>query len=752
MNTVFNNKSTFCKPIIIPVLSFSQSRYPSGTLSVQTVRRDWELGQCSQGREVHFSFPPRCCSYFQVAFGRQAISWDWEHEIACNSRGSNRDIVETKRDQWMAVCVSQAVLTSAVNNVTWGFEDSEQSMTTGTDLMPECGRLVFRGVELAYLNINGKKMLPLAEMLALVFRSTPRTTLFTRMEKIKARRYFCQPLEIKMLKKVNGIHGSSANCTLISKEDVERYCSIYMDSNSNGDAASSTDTQEDEETRTDQQMKEVGNVKSGKEAQTARHRSKPANCRISVKDIHIREINKTGSLPCTQSVGSNNAGRKSDADKDGGGNLTSPLSSDEEHRSNSTQTISMLSWVTKKQANTDDDLEMNKNLKAKRTKKLMRAIGGRQESNKFNSTSGKGRKFPKEKADCISSGSTTTRKSRKRHYLSLSLDSGFSDDSGFTSLTFEDYISPTKVQKLGKQAKLKTDKTSPSGPEKQKKNKRKDNCMDLTEDLNLSPPPLVIKKLQNTWLVETKLDSVKKALYEPETGKKSFRPINGVVGTHSAAKAKSLKKMKRHAGLMKPGSKAQCTGAASRNGQCRRRSRSVADAFASEVAAITAEEFSETPERKKNVSKKGIKKVKATGKLGNGTASPLASQGGETAAPSAPSKPLKHAAPAGTKLTPVKPPILRATPNFSFMDLFPSTPGLVIRDNDLCPEFTMACPNDVAKPPPSHPIWKWRLGGPVIAKTHRVNFKIRKIKQPNLKNKPADDFQPTVSSRPAPSP
>lgn len=38
--------------------------------------------------------------------------------------------------------------------------------------LPKCGRLVFRGVELAYLNIDGEFMLPLAELLALVLPST----------------------------------------------------------------------------------------------------------------------------------------------------------------------------------------------------------------------------------------------------------------------------------------------------------------------------------------------------------------------------------------------------------------------------------------------------------------------------------------------------------------------------------------------------------------------------------------------------
>ena len=95
--------------------------------------------------------------------------------------------------------------------------------------LPKCGRLVFRGVELAYLNIDGEYMLPLAELLALVLPTTPRTTLFTRMEKMKVRRHFCQPEEIKLLKTVNGIHGSSANCTLLSKTEVDKYCSMYID-------------------------------------------------------------------------------------------------------------------------------------------------------------------------------------------------------------------------------------------------------------------------------------------------------------------------------------------------------------------------------------------------------------------------------------------------------------------------------------------------------------------------------------------
>ena len=92
-----------------------------------------------------------------------------------------------------------------------------------------CGRYIFREADLAYLLIDGEKMFPLAELLASLFSNTARTTLFTRMEKIKTRRHFCSAEEIKLLKTVNGIHGSSAICTLIPQADVQKYCDVYID-------------------------------------------------------------------------------------------------------------------------------------------------------------------------------------------------------------------------------------------------------------------------------------------------------------------------------------------------------------------------------------------------------------------------------------------------------------------------------------------------------------------------------------------
>ena len=105
-------------------------------------------------------------------------------------------------------------------------------METETPQNPElsCGKFLFRGKELAYLNIGGEQMLSLAQLLSTFFSVTPRTTLFTRMEKIRARRHFCNAREIKLLKTVGGCHGSSANCTVIPKSDVENYCKTYLDS------------------------------------------------------------------------------------------------------------------------------------------------------------------------------------------------------------------------------------------------------------------------------------------------------------------------------------------------------------------------------------------------------------------------------------------------------------------------------------------------------------------------------------------
>ena len=666
--------------------------------------------------------------------------------------------IDVRREQ---PCISTMIANS--ENVTGESERTLESMTTGLketepNSIPECGRLVFRGVELAYLIINGKQMLPLAEMLALVFSTTPRTTLFTRMEKINAGRHFCQPSEIKLLKTVNGIHGSSANCTLIPKEDVERYCAIYLDREIEIPCRLTKErkTPRKNECRVMKALKAKDNAEFGKLAEVAKYESKSigiAKLKVDkASNDEQREINTTLTTGPTPTEAIDGLSAQSSADKDVervfSHYSSSPSSHYQEHSTNSTQTISMLSWPTKKRVN--KAMGVNKNEKLEGKEKRPRTVD--EESCKFNSPLKRRKKCEGQEeilGKSNSSGKSPNSKKRTNFPPNLTLDSRFSDslsnDSGFASLTAEDCTSPTKV---GFQAEL--NGCAPCRT-KRKKEKMKSPTSELSEKLNLSPPPLVIKKHQNTWQVETKLEGVKKKLYKAKGKKLKKIPegkvVNGLLATNLSANVQLLKKKRKRRKLLKvveessihsstfANKDSQIAGAdegAVKKKRKRRRRKNVQtnpnETVTNGFTPNSDLQCFATPVKKKNFGKKDLGKPKTGGKV-NHIACLQSKPPMPANAVTPQSTPLKHASPSGVKLTPVRAPILKATPNFSLSNLFPSTSGLILHEGDLCPEYTMACHDPGVKPPPSHPLWKWRLGAPVFSKTHKVNFKIRKIKQ-----------------------
>lgn len=657
---------------------------------------------------------------------------------------------------------------------------------------PKCGRLVFRGVELAYLNIDGEFLLPLAELLALILPSTPRTTLFTRMEKMKVRRHFCDPEEIKLLKTVNGIHGSSANCTLLSKTEVEKYCSIYIDKRNElnltrqGDATAEPFASESD-------RRENG-CKDKENSETTYQNNKAIPNKLAVLDKHKKLTPLRRNLKLTKFVRGKKLKLRSEADCQVNktltdnttcaaidGDLTSgnvnecgegflvvpPCSSHKGQNCTQTQALEKLT-MSKKRSNKRDRVVGNRTI-CKGTLGKKRSANDLDKREAFGSPS----KIPKRselnghvETSKIVNGTAQFRfhrcSSKKQDVDSLISDSS-SNDSGFASTSLSNASTPTKTdfsaveltRLLRKDEKVKV--TTP------KKNKTSEE--DYGKSLTLSPPALLLKRYEDSWLVEEKSPvSAKfagtKVLPEDEAKprkakkKASLTPLFEEVcrPVKPLSDQKEVKKKKKN--FRKPPSLKEEIGS--------REPLITNDLIVKERHDVKG--FKKKPKRKDKLLKlkslKGqtllngqvfrsnqnadvsAKNGKNPGNFHGEMASPVFKSGGyvqtqeelmkkdevlERLVGDALAKyfapTLSEAAPLPdkvdkpkakkTKIAGVAKPILKTNSYFKLSNLFPVTSPLTLQDGALSPLFTMSCPKG-SKPDSNHALWKWNLGGPVV--------------------------------------
>ena len=418
-----------------------------------------------------------------------------------------------------------------------------------------CGQVLFRGKELAYLNIGGEQMLSLAQLLSTFFPVTPRTTLFTRMEKIQARRHFCNAVEIKLLKTVGGCHGSSANCTLIPKSDVENYCETYLDQVSpptkdvKGQAVEHFSHKKNSESSPKKSMKSP--KKNNKELQPLSKSTKLTAIQEGNSSFKAKRMKKKTMVDrAVSTLGIQNKPQLKTNTKTGNSlsefaanEMTDPnigaLEATDRHVTSATQTASMLSRLlkTKKSPKMKVDERSDNQTGVKQRKK--RPLSSGCDDEKFSPPT---KLHISELADC----ETGIRREIEFCHLAVSeveklerlplhstvseLRSPFSDvssnDSGFSSTTSRK-LSPSKNGMVTKYDEvtvkrkppslLKKDSPSSKIKRSPKKEIEKELWKNGGDTNSLSPPALVIRRCENTWQVETKttkesVEKVKKKL------------------------------------------------------------------------------------------------------------------------------------------------------------------------------------------------------------------------------------------------
>lgn len=671
--------------------------------------------------------------------------------------------------------------------------------------LPQCGRLVFRGAELAYLNIDGEYMMPLAELLALVLPSTPRTTLFTRMEKMKVRRHFCQPEEIKLLKTVNGIHGSSANCTLLSKTEVDKYCSMYIDKPSelNGESTGDTNT---EQVASEDSC--VENVRKDKEETESTHQNNSATPnKLALLDKHkkstplkpklkltkvatAKNLNSRYSPDCqvNKTLTDNTSRAAIDGDLTSGsvnecgeGCLLASSSSEDHVNSSHTQSVVELGANKKRVKNRDKSSEANK--------KMRKVAGGKKGSSDdldikeaFESPL----KIPKrselnghiEESDKVN-GTSQFRSSlcnnasvkKQDHFDALISDSS-SNDSGFASTALSNASTPTKTDfSAGELSGLlrkdeDTIKKHASSPpcnlklKTPKKNKAKGNH---GKSLTLSPPALLLKRFEDSWLVEEKSpvnDEVtnclhkpkvkprKRALFEEVCGpakplfqqkqvnneKKRRKPLtlkeeigseplvtkDLILGERQGAGITTKKKFKRKQKGKLPNVKARKEQTLL-NGQIIGPEKSSDFSTAKDEQKLECLPVEDTsPKCKLDIDKQTeeelLKKDAVLERLASKALAKFFAPSTSVTTPSTDVMPTKVSKPKPKKpkvATITKSVQLKTNCSFQILNLFPSTSLLTLQDGVLSPSFTMSCPKGV-QPHSSHPLWNWHIGGPVV--------------------------------------
>ena len=668
----------------------------------------------------------------------------------------------------------------------------------GTEVAPEdkelptCGRLVFRGVELAYLNVDGEFMLPLAELLASVLPTTPRTTLFTRMEKMKVRRHFCQPEEIKLLKTVNGIHGSSANCTLLSKTEVDKYCSIYIDNLNESNKGKSTEHITNDSKIANEERK-ADNCKAKVDMESVHPNNNEILNKLTVLHKHkktsplkaklkLRKVASPMKLKSALSSDSlfnqtltDSASRQTqcvNVNEFGEGILPgSSQSFCPSQASNFAQTQRpklvnnkrLIGVKERDKTLNSEGPKANKKGKSSRARKrLSNDVEIRQEfetplkipkRSEIHGHKKENNKVRETNSDFHSVCSLQASQKQDVDF-SLGVSDASSHDSGFASTALSNASSPTKTEfsagdlsgllRKDEEA-IREHEHSPLRPPNLKTPTKVKSEGNNGKSLTLSPPALVLKRYEDSWQVEQK------------------SPVKEAVICLHKSKVKSKEKA-REMGLTRSLFEETC-GKAQNKLQVKKRRKCRKPLHLKQETSITKDLI---VEEKPDVSRRKLKKKKRKQKgkfvgaeknsdfsTAKETKTERLSQEKESSKTQlnenqqskeellkkeavldrlvgdalakffGPKTSTLDSTPSTSNNTPTKPilkkpkipgpkkPLLKTNSNFKLLNLFPATSQLALQDGGLSPVFTMSCPKGV-RPQSSHPLWKWRLGQPIV--------------------------------------
>ena len=678
--------------------------------------------------------------------------------------------------------------------------------------LPKCGRLVFRGVELAYLNIDGEYMLPLAELLALVLPTTPRATVFTRMEKMKVRRHFCKPDEIKLLKTVNGINGLSANCTLISKTEVDKYCSMYIDDlNERSERKCSDDfTNESEITGKEHSVENYGS-KGIESTESAYHdntkiqnkltvlhkqkRSSPLKAKLKLTKICNSVKLKSALSPdsqCTQTSTDNARLAAIDShlcstNREGFAAVSSELLSSFQAKSPSLLKCDKLN--TKKR---DRNSQTDKKKKLRRLKKRPSSdVQGKQEFGEFESPlkipkrselNTRERDTDKINEQCLSRSSrcSLTSQPSQRQEFDCFISASSSNDSGFASTVLSNASSPTKrdfiaedlseLRKKDKEATKNREHSSPRTKLPKLKTPTKNEIKrDDGNSLTLSPPALLLKRYENSWQVEQKspvkeaTDCSHKSILKTEDKGGSTALVEEACGQTKQVRKrrkrrkplisqevslnvndslnrvkpdsvhrKKIAKREQKAKLIIPGGERTCSngeviGAGKKcnflTAKVKKSGKQAQERLASDDQLNTDKQSKDDLLKKNAVLDRIV--GDALAKFFGPKPSSVSPESSESQEPAKP-KPIK------TKVAGPAKPFLQTNSKFKLLNLFPATSQLGLENGSLCPVFTMSCPRGF-QPPSSHPVWNWRLGGPVFRESTHKFLKPKPVSNPKQK-------------------
>lgn len=599
-----------------------------------------------------------------------------------------------------------------------------------------CGRHIFREADLAYLLVDGEKMFPLAELLASLFSNTARTTLFTRMEKINTRRHFCSAEEIKLLKTVNGIHGSSAICTLIPEADVQKYCAVYIDRTVDIKLFSTS-------IRRTKAVNNVSKTKDNKQDKGGTENSNSTANTNEGKSIHSSNVesdkdSKSFKAGKKGSIGRQKLNTKAKAEvpwvvktthKSNHSKLLDECSESEvnehdtnslslaEHVLNGTQTLRSRCGVKeRKKRKAKDSLEdsftkanYRQNKKTKRANEeeseSIRCSPWRQcttqRANVIGNRSGVSDGCSSTEHPCGSSLSQCLTNANSEILFS----DASSNDSGFASTTIstESLIRNKSSTNSNHNEKRQTETSIlAAASTKHCKSKKLKTRLEPKEDKpvnqSLSPPALVLKRQNNVWQVETKSeddDTLIKTSTNPSKAKKrlkwsssnSEKFKNQDVNTE---KTIHRKKRNKHSFSDKEEASAiQVAGQGRNSKQNQKTVRKKLNQHGKDNLKVNVIDPNGTKNNTLAKSNQGSNTIKRGKKPKRQDTNNLYTK----------------------KVTVAK--TLKANKDFKFTSLFSSFPFLTVKDGDLCPSFSEVLPAHSENPTTSHPIWKWQRGRPI---------------------------------------